>query len=61
MLLLFGGVLLAMGRYTPLYEYVIQYLPGFALFRIPARWLVVANLALGLDETDGLPLSGWMP
>jgi hypothetical protein len=53
-LLLLGSGLLAMGRYTPLYEYVIQYLPGFALFRIPARWLVVVNLALAILAGFGL-------
>jgi hypothetical protein len=54
MILFAAGVLLAMGRYTPLYQYVIQYLPGFALFRIPARWLMVVNLALALLAGFGL-------
>lgn len=53
-LLAFGGAILAMGRYTPLYEYIIQYLPGFALFRIPARWLMVVNLALAILAGYGL-------
>ncbi len=53
-LLLLGSVLLAMGRYTPLYEYIVQYLPGFALFRIPARWLMAANLALAVLAGFGL-------
>ncbi len=48
LLLLLGAILLALGRYTPLYQYVIQYLPGFDLFRIPARWLMVVNLALAI-------------
>lgn len=54
LLLLVGGALLAMGRYTPLYQYVIQFLPGFALFRIPARWLMVVNLALAILAGFGL-------
>ncbi len=53
-LLLIGGVLLAMGRYTPLYQYIIQYLPGFSLFRIPSRWLMVVNLALAILAGFGL-------
>ncbi|MCB0207910.1 MAG: YfhO family protein [Anaerolineae bacterium] len=53
-LLIIGGAILAMGRYTPLYEDVIQYLPGFALFRIPARWLMVVNLALAVLAGYGL-------
>lgn len=47
-LLLIGTLLLALGRYTPLYQYIIQYLPGFALFRIPARWLMGVNLAVAI-------------
>lgn len=54
MALLIGGLLLALGKHTPLYEYVIQYLPGFALFRIPARWLMVINLALAILAGFGL-------
>jgi len=50
--LLAGGLLLALGGHTPLYQLVIQHLPGFALFRIPARWLMVVNLALAV-------LAGW--
>lgn len=53
-LLLVGGMLLAMGRYTPLYAGLIQYLPGFSLFRIPARWLMVVNLALAVLAGVGL-------
>jgi hypothetical protein len=53
-LLLIGAVLLALGGNTPLYEYVIQYLPGFDLFRIPARWLMVASLALAVLAGFGL-------
>lgn len=48
LLLLIGSILLALGRFTPLYQFVIQYLPGFDLFRIPARWLMVVNLALAV-------------
>ncbi len=47
-LLLLGAAWLALGDFTPLYHAVIQYLPGFDLFRIPARWLMVVNLALAV-------------
>ncbi|MBN1220746.1 MAG: YfhO family protein [Anaerolineae bacterium] len=53
-LLLLGTVSLALGRNTPLYEYVIQYLPGFDLFRIPSRWLMGVNLALAVLASFGL-------
>ena len=45
---------MAMGEYTPLYETVIQYLPGFDLFRIPARWLMGVNLALAVLAGFGM-------
>jgi hypothetical protein len=53
-LLLAGSALLALGRYTPLYELVIQHLPGFGLFRIPSRWLMGVNLALAVLAGYGL-------
>lgn len=52
--LLLGGLLLALGGHTPLYAYAIQYLPGFDLFRIPARWLIAVNLALAILAGLGL-------
>jgi hypothetical protein len=54
LLLLLATALLAMGRFTPLYRYVVQYLPGFSLFRIPSRWLMVVNLALAVLAGCGL-------
>ncbi|HXW00795.1 MAG TPA: hypothetical protein VEC93_20440, partial [Anaerolineae bacterium] len=54
LLLLAGSTLLAMGGFTPLYEYIIQYLPGFDLFRIPARWLMGVSLALAILAGLGL-------
>jgi hypothetical protein len=53
-LLLLGATSLALGRHTPLYEYVIQYLPGFDLFRIPSRWLMAVNLALAILAGFGM-------
>jgi hypothetical protein len=47
-LLLLGSVIMAVGDNTPFYEFVVQYLPGFSLFRIPARWLMVVNLSLAI-------------
>ncbi len=40
-------LLLAFGRFTPVY-YLLGRLPGFDLFRAPARWLAVASLGLAL-------------
>ncbi|MCB9422555.1 MAG: YfhO family protein [Ardenticatenaceae bacterium] len=45
--------ILALGRFTPLY-WLLARLPGFDLFRVPARWLVW--YALGMALLAGL---GW--
>ncbi|UCG23015.1 MAG: YfhO family protein [Chloroflexota bacterium] len=47
------GLLLALGRYNPLY-YLLARLPGFDLFRAPARWSVLYALAIAL-----LAAAGW--
>lgn len=54
LLLLAGAGVLALGDHTPLYRYIVQYLPGFDLFRIPARWLMVVTLALAVLAGFGL-------
>lgn len=54
LIVLAGGIVMALGRYTPLYHDVIQYLPGFGLFRIPARWLMAVNLSLAVLAGFGL-------
>lgn len=49
------GLLLALGGYTPVYIFGYALVPGFGLFRVPARWLYVYTFAmatlagLGLD------------
>ncbi len=35
------GVFLALGGYNPLYSLLIKFMPGFNLFRVPARWLAL--------------------
>jgi hypothetical protein len=39
------AAILSMGGYTSLY-WPVQYLPGFTLFRVPARWLMLVNFSL---------------
>ncbi len=41
------ALVLALGRFTPLY-YLLGRLPGFELFRVPARWLAVVALGAAL-------------
>jgi hypothetical protein len=42
------ALLLAMGPELPFFRIAHQLVPGFDLFRVPARWLIVVNLALAL-------------
>jgi hypothetical protein len=50
--LLVLGVFLSLGAYNPLYWLLARYVPGFAHFRVPGRWL--ALYALGVAA-----LAGW--
>lgn len=46
------GLILAFGRYTPLYYLLFEVGPGVRLFRVPARWLTLWTFGAGL-------LAGW--
>jgi hypothetical protein len=46
--LLIGGLILAFGGYTPIYWVLAKFVPGFNLFRVPARWLAVAAIGTSL-------------
>jgi hypothetical protein len=35
-----AGLLVAFGRFTPIYRLLYDVVPGFNLFRVPARWLL---------------------
>lgn len=39
------SVLLALGRNNPAYRFLYDFVPGFAMFRAPARWLLVGSFA----------------
>jgi len=43
--LLLGGLLLALGGYNPFYFLLYKLVPGFDLFRAPARWLYLYTFA----------------
>jgi hypothetical protein len=47
------SILLALGPFVPGFRFLIQ-LPGFSFFRAPARWTVVASLALAILAGRGL-------
>lgn len=48
------GLILAFGRYTPLYHIVFEVGPGVRLFRVPARWLTLWTFGVGLLAGRGL-------
>jgi len=50
--LLILGLFLALGLYNPLYLLLARFAPGFAHFRVPARWLA-------LYATGVAALAGW--
>jgi hypothetical protein len=53
LLLLAGaGVFFALGAYNPVYWLLVRFVPGFDLFRAPARWLVL--WALGVAALAGI-------
>ena len=47
------GLLLALGEFNPLY-WQLAHLPGFSLFRVPARWLALFALGVALLAGVGL-------
>lgn len=53
LLLALVGLALACGRYNPLYL-LLAHLPGFNLFRVPARFLALFSLALALLAGMGI-------
>jgi hypothetical protein len=55
------GILLAVGLYNPLYWVLYRVVPGFALFRVPARWLFLYALSAAMLAGAGLELAGrWL-
>ena len=40
------SLILACGWFTPIYPFLYQTIPGFALFQGPARWLIIMLVAL---------------
>ncbi len=59
------GIFLALGLYNPFYYLLYRLVPGFSLFRVPARWLFLytfgmAILAgLGMEEWGHMSRASW--
>lgn len=47
-LLAVGGLVLALGHNTPLYQALYGVLPGLALIRVPSRWLLVTTFGVAV-------------
>lgn len=47
------GLLFALGMFNPLYQLLVR-LPGFSLYRVPARWLVLYAFGVALLAGAGL-------
>ena len=48
------GLLLAVGDATSAYRFLFDWAPGFASFRVPARWLLVSTFGLALLAAVGV-------
>lgn len=49
-----AGLLLALGRFVPLYQLAFDLVPGVRLFRVPARWLTLWTLGTALLAARGV-------
>lgn len=54
----FVAILLALGPATPLFGVAHRVVPGVSLFRVPARWLLIAVVALALLAAYGTEALG---
>lgn len=50
---LIGGILFSMGKYTPVYELLYDYLPGISRFRVPKMMLFITSLGLAVLSARG--------
>ena len=61
------GGWIALGTATPLFGLLSDHLPGFDLFRVPARWLLLTGFglsalaAIGTDYATNLAQTRWYP
>lgn len=53
-LLAAGGFFLALGRWNPFYYLLYLVVPGFDLFRAPARWMMLYTLGMALLAAAGM-------
>lgn len=55
------GLFLALGRWNPVYYLLYWAVPGFDLFRVPARWMMLYTLGMAILAGVGVDAGrGWM-
>jgi len=48
------GLFLALGRWNPVYYLLYKFIPGFDLFRTPARWMMLYTLGVAILAGEGI-------
>jgi hypothetical protein len=56
LLAVFGGILFSMGKYTPFYQLLYDYLPGISRFRVPKMMLFMTAFGLAVLTARGIDL-----
>lgn len=62
-----AGLFLALGGFNPLYYVLYRVVPGFDLFRVPARWMLLYHMAaamlagMGIESLQGAERRGNLP
>jgi len=51
-----GGILFSMGKYTPFYQFLYDYLPGISRFRVPKMMLFMTAFGLAVLTARGVDL-----
>ncbi|MBI3736666.1 hypothetical protein HY256_09170 [Candidatus Sumerlaeota bacterium] len=52
------SLLMAGGKYSAVYEFFFRHIPGFDLFRVPARWLL--GFTAGVSVCAGIAFDRWL-
>ena len=48
------GLIVALGNATPVHKLMYDYLPGFSLLRVPARFILLTNFSIAMLACSGL-------
>lgn len=56
-----GGFFLALGAFNPLYYVLVKVVPGFDLFRAPARWMLLYTFGVSVLAAHGVATLPGLP